>query len=109
LRVPSPSYLYISSFFCSLCPPLHVLHSFPTRRSSDLPRSHTHSESAVSRRRVRDNRGRKRSPYARQSRRVRPRSGLCEASGSGEDRKSTRLNSSHGSISYAVFCLTKKQ
>src|SRR3989337_3861589 len=24
------------------------------------------------------------------------------------DRKSTRLNSSHGSISYAVFCLTKK-
>src|SRR5207245_7890748 len=25
-----------------------------------------------------------------------------------EDRKSTRLNSSHGSISYAVFCLTQK-
>src|SRR3989337_2466397 len=25
-----------------------------------------------------------------------------------EDRKSTRLNSSHGSISYAVFCLKKK-
>src|SRR5207245_5150374 len=24
------------------------------------------------------------------------------------DRKSTRLNSSHGSISYAVFCLKKK-
>src|SRR5207245_5969380 len=24
------------------------------------------------------------------------------------DRKSTRLNSSHGSISYAAFCLTKK-
>src|SRR5205809_1855272 len=24
------------------------------------------------------------------------------------DRKSTRLNSSHGYISYAVFCLTKK-
>src|SRR6266852_1206410 len=30
------------------------------------------------------------------------------ASGSG-DRKSTRLNSSHGSISYAVFCLKKKK
>src|SRR2546429_5486885 len=37
------------------------------------------------------------------------------ASGSGdttvtiwEDRKSTRLNSSHGYISYAVFCLKKK-
>src|SRR3954447_23965554 len=25
------------------------------------------------------------------------------------DRKSTRLNSSHGSISYAVFCLKKKE
>src|SRR3712207_8314317 len=28
--------------------------------------------------------------------------------GSGEDRKSTRLNSSHANISYAVFCLKKK-
>src|SRR5207249_11783112 len=27
---------------------------------------------------------------------------------SGQDRKSTRLNSSHVSISYAVFCLKKK-
>src|SRR3989442_6069208 len=27
---------------------------------------------------------------------------------SGEDRKSTRLNSSHVRISYAVFCLKKK-
>src|SRR5207249_9985634 len=27
----------------------------------------------------------------------------------GRDRKSTRLNSSHVSISYAVFCLKKKQ
>src|SRR2546422_9928422 len=29
---------------------------------------------------------------------------LCQA-----DRKSTRLNSSHGYISYAVFCLEKKK
>src|SRR2546430_12283003 len=28
--------------------------------------------------------------------------------GSGGDRKSTRLNSSHSQISYAVFCLKKK-
>src|SRR5687768_17801692 len=28
--------------------------------------------------------------------------------GSRQDRKSTRLNSSHGYISYAVFCLKKK-
>src|SRR5438445_4897825 len=33
------------------------------------------------------------------------RSKLCGASG---DRKSTRLNSSHANISYAVFCLKKK-
>src|SRR5207245_6945729 len=31
------------------------------------------------------------------------------AAETGGDRKSTRLNSSHGSISYAVFCLKKKK
>src|SRR2546422_3025165 len=31
------------------------------------------------------------------------------AHGEREDRKSTRLNSSHGYISYAVFCLKKKK
>src|SRR3712207_8971793 len=30
------------------------------------------------------------------------------AAGAEEDRKSTRLNSSHANISYAVFCLKKK-
>src|SRR5260221_3212659 len=30
-------------------------------------------------------------------------------SGAGPDRKSTRLNSSHTVISYAVFCLKKKK
>src|SRR5215211_8392995 len=33
----------------------------------------------------------------------------CPAVVSGEDRKSTRLNSSHTVISYAVFCLKKKK
>src|SRR2546422_4752080 len=32
-----------------------------------------------------------------------------EAGVPAEDRKSTRLNSSHGYISYAVFCLKKKK
>src|SRR3712207_8992896 len=32
-----------------------------------------------------------------------------EAVGAWEDRKSTRLNSSHANISYAVFCLKKKK
>src|SRR2546427_6112962 len=31
------------------------------------------------------------------------------ADGGGPDRKSTRLNSSHSQISYAVFCLKKKK
>src|SRR2546422_4331759 len=31
------------------------------------------------------------------------------AAATGVDRKSTRLNSSHGYISYAVFCLKKKK
>src|SRR3712207_7927268 len=33
---------------------------------------------------------------------------VCHGSGDREDRKSTRLNSSHANISYAVFCLKKK-
>src|SRR3712207_7023327 len=32
-----------------------------------------------------------------------------DAYGAGVDRKSTRLNSSHANISYAVFCLKKKK
>src|SRR5258707_2126734 len=34
--------------------------------------------------------------------------GLDVEDGHHEDRKSTRLNSSHANISYAVFCLKKK-
>src|SRR5699024_12080116 len=37
-----------------------------------------------------------------------PRSASDGVQGKGRDRKSTRLNSSHVSISYAVFCLKKK-
>src|SRR5438309_9332696 len=33
----------------------------------------------------------------------------CEIAHTTGDRKSTRLNSSHSSISYAVFCLKKKR
>src|SRR5207245_10406267 len=36
-------------------------------------------------------------------------SGRPLRAGQSGDRKSTRLNSSHGSISYAVFCLKKKK
>src|SRR5438094_5926589 len=34
---------------------------------------------------------------------------VVPADGSAGDRKSTRLNSSHRTISYAVFCLKKKK
>src|SRR3712207_7330815 len=53
------------------------------------------------------------------TRRRRPRSRPCSARSTAtrspssaswpEDRKSTRLNSSHANISYAVFCLKKKK
>src|SRR3712207_7459432 len=33
----------------------------------------------------------------------------CRRTSGWEDRKSTRLNSSHANISYAVFCLKKKK
>src|SRR3712207_8989047 len=35
--------------------------------------------------------------------------GSFGATGTPSDRKSTRLNSSHANISYAVFCLKKKK
>src|SRR5438034_7338269 len=38
----------------------------------------------------------------------RARAGQAAAAHAGQDRKSTRLNSSHTVISYAVFCLKKK-
>src|SRR2546427_4272757 len=48
---------------------------------------------------------------ARRRRRRRSRRGRGEGgrSPAGGDRKSTRLNSSHSQISYAVFCLKKKK
>src|SRR2546422_6257898 len=39
----------------------------------------------------------------------RPRGPIFSFLASPRDRKSTRLNSSHGYISYAVFCLKKKK
>src|SRR5436853_7496977 len=39
----------------------------------------------------------------------RPRPACGVRAGLGRDRKSTRLNSSHLGISYAVFCLKKKK
>src|SRR5205807_9765251 len=84
------------------------LHSFPTRRSSDLgPGCFASAHPG-------------RFAYGRDPRTGRPSGhppagagvcsfpeGLCQREKA--DRKSTRLNSSHLVISYAVFCLKKKK
>src|SRR5206468_8571365 len=100
--------LSIITFLMSCVPALYNLHSFPTRRSSDL--------------------------FPQLTARIRKQSAGCAASirasshktGNGainrtlrfrgsefldarQDRKSTRLNSSHDQISYAVFCLKQKR
>src|SRR5438874_9712781 len=94
-------------FFFFLCYGDHRdLHSFPTRRSSDLvarpdaPRraqlGDLFEEIVVD------------VPEEREARReridVQPARDAAL-----QDRKSTRLNSSHVEISYAVFCLKKKK
>src|SRR5438874_8157442 len=75
-----------------------VLPSFPTRRSSDLP----------SRSRASDSRGFPRRPRASRCSPSRP-AAPPRARRQPRDRKSTRLNSSHVEISYAVVCLKKKK
>src|SRR5437762_10688455 len=81
-------------------PPRSTL--FPYRRSSDLDAEHRPGAAPPERR------------YAQQEdrRHGRPRGAAGEGeggAGGSEDRKSTRLNSSHRCISYAVFCLKKKK
>src|SRR5438477_300103 len=90
-----------------------VLHSFPTRRSSDLETESDQSNgdgysshadlSQVSVFQLG-------SPWNGQWLENRLKEMLeCIAAAEPGDRKSTRLNSSHMSISYAVFCLKKKK
>src|SRR5690242_21338753 len=79
---------YAHLFFFACYGAHRDLHSFPTRRSSDLVYLTT---SIIAWRTFRESAVR----VLYSTRRAR-------------DRKSTRLNSSHMSISYAVFCLKKK-
>src|SRR5690606_41199697 len=85
---------------------IHDLHSFPTRRSSDLTRPCAGmtltrgSRTLPARISAANSGGYRRSPTATRQ----PMSEIL----AGKDRKSTRLNSSHVKISYAVFCLKKK-
>src|SRR5690349_23612277 len=83
------------------------LHSFPTRRSSDLQRREQIDRLA------------EKADEARGLRVLAERIGQGDEEATGhrhrgtraglQDRKSTRLNSSHVEISYAVFCLKKKK
>src|SRR5690348_18217343 len=79
-------------------PPRSTL--FPTRRSSDL--SASSGLLTATPRAARDRR------CGRSDLTVALEEGDIPPVESEEDRKSTRLNSSHPSISYAVFCLKKK-
>src|SRR5690606_41483425 len=102
----SPSYLHAQVRLP------RILHSFPTRRSSDLgvlicrmegrldgttsPEADTHLTASAAK-----------PEGARMVLDCGPMSHLSSAGL--RDRKSTRLNSSHVKISYAVFCLKKKK
>src|SRR5690606_40373062 len=97
------------SFLCNFLlychRPLRDLHSFPTRRSSDLhppPRERQSPHDACPQHATERLQRRNNPPPDR----VRP--GAFRARHM-RDRKSTRLNSSHVKISYAVFCLKKKK
>src|SRR5437667_1434250 len=78
-------------FFFSSCAHHRALHSFPTRRSSDLARF----EAAYD--------------FVRQTVAQGESVLFVGTKRQARDRKSTRLNSSHITISYAVFCLKKKK
>src|SRR5690606_41018316 len=95
------------------------LHSFPTRRSSDLifylidlPADLVvdrllHELEAVQ---VLDlaPRAQRRAGFAHRDVGVAAEAAFLHVAVADADRKSTRLNSSHVKISYAVFCLKKK-
>src|SRR5439155_14752467 len=92
-------YSSLTSLLFNLSADHQHLPSFPTRRSSDLK-----SRAAISSSR------RNRKVWLSFAR-MAPRTNESHTFllRRDEDRKSTRLNSSHVAISYAVFCLKKKK
>src|SRR6266403_6393902 len=69
--------------------------------SNALPATETHLDQILRRRRLARRGDVPGKPHASRGR-------AAVYAGAREDRKSTRLNSSHVEISYAVFCLNKK-
>src|SRR5205814_9938204 len=89
------------------------LHSFPTRRSSDLSAGSAPSLKPffARGRRTRGEQKREGTHATELAQASRLADSSCRRRGGRRragDRKSTRLNSSHLGISYAVFCLKKK-
>src|SRR5690606_41397987 len=86
------------------------LHPFPTRRSSDLrARGSRRSRTRAARgERRRSCRGPVGEPRSSRTEATDAERATAMPGARGIDRKSTRLNSSHVKISYAVFCLKKK-
>src|SRR5699024_11490788 len=97
------------SFLLSCHAPHRALHSFPTRRSSDLPStikkkpSLSFFKTLIAASVISERLGCFVSSLSNSG-----AIGPSANNPSNLDRKSTRLNSSHVSISYAVFCLKKK-
>src|SRR5690606_39926824 len=99
-----------SAFFVLRSAVLHILHSFPTRRSSDLRIDRRVHGARPACRGCCVARSRRRSESRAQGACIGSRPGRRSGgTGRSRDRKSTRLNSSHVKISYAVFCLKKKK
>src|SRR5438034_5661338 len=92
-----PVLLCLFLFACDGAP--RYLHSFPTRRSSDLVRTALNAGEAG----LRDG-----DYYSTAVNRCARLRAIAHGGQALLDRKSTRLNSSHTVISYAVFCLKKK-
>src|SRR5207249_10891658 len=102
----TPYLLFPHSFFFHCSAAHRDLHSFPTRRSSDLgtcsnpakPNGATCDDGSAC----------TRTDTCQAGTCIGTNPVVCAGDAVG-DRKSTRLNSSHVSISYAVFCLKKKK
>src|SRR5207244_11389339 len=97
---PIPIYLIYNPFTYPMYRTPSHRHSFPTRRSSDLfplPVQEVLHPPQISGALLAHRGGEQDGPRRGQARRH------------DRDRKSTRLNSSHQIISYAVFCLEKKK
>src|SRR5207253_8951255 len=106
----SCSFLLCFLFFFYSCLHLLYLHSFPTRRSSDLAFWGVSMTGMVPNQDMVGNiKASRLTPRTTNSVIVSIHKCQSSRSTTSQDRKSTRLNSSHVAISYAVFCLKKKK